>query len=104
MVQNQLDLLLGLNVDLKIVFRAEFRMAPLHILPHHDERHEQNLNDVAHQKICNKGRKWIERLPMERRQLSGDDVVSAPGCGPNEDYEKEAHRSHMVGYKDGESV
>src|SRR5258708_3242730 len=104
MMQNQLDLLLGLYIDLKIAFRPKLRMASLHVLAHHNERHEQYLNEVAHKEIRDKGRKWIERLPMQRRYLCSEDVVPAPRYSPNENHEKEAHRSDMVGYKDGEPV
>src|SRR5262249_38132307 len=67
MLEYGVDLLFGSHIHLEIVFRAQFRMAALQILPNHDERHEKNLNDVADQEVGHKRWKRVEGVPMRRR-------------------------------------
>ena len=45
-VENNLDLLLGLDVDFQIVLGAGLGVPTNDILAHHDKGHEQYLNEV----------------------------------------------------------
>src|SRR5262249_1210850 len=93
-VQDDFDLLLSLDVDLEIVLGAKLGVAALNILAHHDERHQEYLDNIAHEKISHKRREWIERLPAERSYFCCNDVVAAPGDRPEEYHEEKAHGPH----------
>ena len=45
-VKNDLDLLLGFDVDLQIVLCSSLAMPALKVLANHDEWHQQNLDQV----------------------------------------------------------
>jgi hypothetical protein len=45
-VQDDLDLLLSLDVDLQVMLRTSLGVLAQQILAHHDERHQQNVNEV----------------------------------------------------------
>ena len=65
---------LSLLVDFEIEFCARLRVARLQILADHDQRHQQDLNDVADEEVGDEGRKWIEGLPMQDRDFRRQDV------------------------------
>src|SRR6266446_6034518 len=102
--KDDLDLLFRLDVDLEVALRPQLGMATLHVLPHHDERHEQDLNHVAHEEIGHEGREGIERWPAEPRHLARQAIVAAPDDRPEKNEEEKAHRPDAFGDEHGKPI
>ena len=66
-MQHDHDLFFCFLVDLEVQLRADFRVSALHILTDHDQRHEQNLDNVADEQIGHKCRERVECLPVQAR-------------------------------------
>ena len=65
--QDRLDLPLSPDIHLQIVLGTHFPMTALQILTDHDQRHEQNLNDVRNEQPEHESHRRIE-LPRWRCQ------------------------------------
>src|SRR5215472_12821502 len=99
MMENDLDLLLGFDVNFEIMFGANLGVTTLNILTHHDERHKENLNHVRYEQPKYKAHRRIES------QLHRCEKIPAqPQHSPGEDDEKKAHCADMHGYPNGEPV
>ena len=80
------------------------RVSALDVLADHNQRHQEDLDDVADEQVRDKRGERVERLPVQAGDLAGKDVVAGPEDGPDHDGEEEAHRADLVGDADGQLV
>ena len=99
MLQDDFDFLLRLHIDLQIVLRAQIGMSALNVLPDHDQRHEENLDQVRDEKPEHEAHRRV-KLKAFRRQH----VPAQPDHGPAEDDEKEAHGPDIRGDPHREAI
>ena len=90
--EDHLDLLLGLNIDLEVVLGAGLGVGALDVLPDHDQRHQQDLNDVGDEQIEDEAHRRIEPHRLRREQ-----VPAQPDHRPGEDDQEEPHGADPFG-------
>jgi hypothetical protein len=98
-VQNDLDLLLGFYVDLQVVLCSSLGMLALKVLANHDERHQQNLDQVRQ-----KQPKYESHGRIEFVLIRSQEVPAEPEDCPGEDDQKEAHRPDVTSDPQRQSV
>src|SRR5262249_40349926 len=99
MMQDDFNFLLVLDVDLQVVFRASFCMPPDHVLSNHDQRHEQNLNEVRQEQP-----EYKTHRSIKFQRVRCEEVPAEPAYGPSQDQQEEAHRADMRRDPDREAV
>lgn len=88
MGDNDLYLVLGLFIYFEVGLGSAFRVFPFQILPDHDERQKDELENIRDEKPDEKGGRWV------KAKLKGcPDVPRYPNKGPKGEDEKEAHRA-----------
>src|SRR5580704_15720692 len=89
--QNRLDFSFGFRVDVKVCLRPSLRVTTLEVLPHHDERHQEDLDHIREEQPQDKSGKGIESDAVGSQR-----VPAKPYHRPCEDHQKEAHGTHPL--------